>query len=140
MLRRGSALLALSIGASFIGCDEDPATGDGHAAVAGAAIYLEGERVDGTIVLTKGADLRLEVRFLDEHGDAIEGLRPGHDASLTFEPAFLATVTEVPDHSGFFFDLTVATSGGASGVLQIGYGHGGATDERTFGPIDVVIG
>ncbi|HUF11709.1 MAG TPA: hypothetical protein VMN78_01250 [Longimicrobiales bacterium] len=131
-------IIGLIACAGLIACDEP--TANGHSDVAGAAIFRDGVRQPEPLVLTKGADMRLEVRFLDEHGEPIEGLRPDHDASLTFEPAFLATVTNVSDDTGFFFDLTVATSGGASGVLRIGYGHAGATDEATFGPIDVVIG
>lgn len=124
--------------AGLIACDEP--TADGHSDVAGAAIYRDGVRQPEPLVLTKGADMRLEVRFLNEHGEPIRGLRPDHAASLTFEPSFLATVTDDSDETGFFFDLTVATSGGASGVLHIGYGHQGATNELTFGPFEVVIG
>ncbi|HUF13704.1 MAG TPA: hypothetical protein VMN78_11430 [Longimicrobiales bacterium] len=133
--------LALVLGsAAACGGDEDDPLGGGHATVSGAALYRDGVRLPEPLVLIKGADMRLEVRFLDEHGEPIDGLRPNHDASLTFDPAFLATVTNVSDDGGFFFDLTVATSGGAAGVLHIGYGHHGATDEATFGPIEVVIG
>ena len=137
-MRLRRTMMAITACAGLVACgDGDPL---GHPDIQEAAIYLDGTLVTERLVLTKGADMRLEVRFLDDDGEPIRGLRPGHTASLTFDPAFLATVTDVSDDGGFFFDLTVVTSAGASGELHIGFGHAGATDELAFGPIEVVIG
>lgn len=122
------------------GGDEDDPMGGGHSTVAGAALYSEdGAPLTEPIGLIDGETMRFEVRFLDEEGEPIGGLRPGHDAGLVFEPATLATPVADHDDTGFFFDVAVTGAVAATGEVFVGYGHAGNTDEETFGPFDVVV-
>lgn len=138
---RRNASLALSLCAlAACGGDEDPPTSNGHDTVEAAAIFTEdGTPMTEPIGIPEEGSLRLEVRFLDGDGTTIGGLRPDHDAALVFEPAGMANV--VADHgaNGFFFNVEAAAAAGTTGVVFVGYGHDGDTDESRFGPFDAVI-
>lgn len=104
-----------------------------------ASLYRAGVEQAEPLELQAGTTARIEVRFLDEFGQPLRGLRPEHAATLVFQPATLASVTEAPDTNGFFFDVNVTGAVGARGGVRIGYGEAGNPTRRTFGPFDVVV-
>lgn len=126
-------LAALTLAA----CDDDE-TGpeEGHTPES-AALFVDGVNVSDDFVLVAGAPVRVEVRFLDEHGDEITGIEDEHHTALTFTPSTLATVESV-DGQNFQKDVTGQATP-ASGSVQVGYGHGEDADELSFGPFDVTV-
>ena len=122
---------------AFAACGEDE-TGpeEGHTPET-ATLFIDGVAVTDGLILPAGEQVRVEVRFLDEHGEVITGIEDEHFASLTFTPATLATVAGVADHH-FQHDVT-AQAGAGTGSVVVGYGHDEAADELEFPAIDVTV-
>jgi len=136
ILRAAVAMLAI---AALGACSGDEITTPeqaGHATVENAALYSSAGAVIPELVLTRGQTTRVEVRFLDHDGARVTGLETEHDAALTFTPAGLATATPV---SGQKFMFDVAAQAAGSGTVAVGYGHHGATSEKSFGPFAVTV-
>ena len=132
--------MTMMMAAALTACggDEEGPIEGGHGAVADAILVDEtGAELTQPIVLTAGETMRVEVVFLDEHGAEVHGLLPGHDSSLEFTPATIATATADFD-GGFFFDVEVTGTAGDEGAVGLGYGHDGHI-EQVFGPLDVVV-
>lgn len=134
--RLAMTMMAVATLAACGGDEEGPTDTGGHATVEAAAIYdATGTELE-SVALPAGSTTRLEVRFLDHDGAPID-LPAGHNGSLIFEPATLATAVDASDDSGFLFDVTTAASAGA-GEVSVGYGHDGHIEE-TFGPFPIVV-
>ena len=122
---------------AFAACgDDETGPEEGHTPQS-AAVLINGVDVTDGLILPAGETVRVEVRFLDEHGEVITGIEDEHFASLTFTPATLATVTSVADHH-FQHDVTAQAEAG-TGSVMVGYGHDEAADELEFPPIDVTV-
>jgi hypothetical protein len=126
----------LVVAGVLAGCGSEEVTG-GHTPV-DAALFLGGVEVTGDLTLDAGQTTQVEVVFLDEHGEEIEGIEDGHFAALVFTPATLATTAYAPGRH-FLIEVTSQATPG-TGTVTIGYGHAeDDTDELTFGPINVVV-
>lgn len=138
-MRYGRVMTAVMMAGALAACggDEEGPIAGGHGTPVDAAIYRDGLPLDEPIELVTGTTTRLEVRFLDEHGEEVHGLLPSHTSELTFEPAAIADATADFDDA-FFFDVTVTGDAGDEGAVSIGYGHGDEIEE-SFGPLDVVV-
>lgn len=132
--------MALTIATTtFAACDSDEvAAPGGHGTPVDARLYADNVELTPDVELPEGQTVRIEVRFVDEHGDVIEGLEEGHYTKLVFDPTDLATPTPVSDQR-FFLDVEVLGSSGETGTVSVGYGHSEDADELTFGPFDVTI-
>jgi hypothetical protein len=91
-----------------------------------------GTDVTSGLAIEAGQTVRVEVRFYDEHDEEITGIAATHFASLTFTPATLATVADVPGEH-FQKDVTAGIETG-TGTYTVGYGHDEEADELAFGP------
>jgi hypothetical protein len=69
----------------------------------------------------------VEVRFYRSDSTRILSLDADHSTSEGAIPG-----------RKFRFEVTGRSAGGA-GTMTIGYGHGGKTDERIFGPFPVIV-
>jgi hypothetical protein len=85
---------------------------------------------------TAGQTVRVRIKFLNAAGEDLDEVEDSHFGGLTFEPASLATVVRVPDHN-YQFDVTAGGPG--SGILQVGYGHEAAADERVLPSAAVTV-
>jgi hypothetical protein len=122
--------------AALAACDSEETTGGDHTP-ADAGLFVAGVEVTAGLTLPAGQTTEVEVRFLDAHGDVIEGIEDHHFAALRFEPASLATTTYA---TGRHFVLMVtAQATAASGTVSVGYGHAEDADELEFGPIPVTV-
>ena len=137
--RRALLWAALTIAATtLIACDEDEVAGTGgHGTPVDAQLFAGTVELTPDVELPEGQTVRVEVRFLDDHGHVIEGLEEGHYTKVVFDPTTLATATQVPDQR-FFIDVDVLASDGTTGTVSVGYGHSEAADEDTF-PFAVTI-
>jgi hypothetical protein len=132
------AVLALVAAAAGCSDDETGPTG-GHSPVVAARLVVNGAEIDDgeTLTLTTGEAVEIEVRFLDEHGDVIEGIADHHYAKLNFTPAELAATADVADHH--FRKTVTAQATTGTGTLSVGYGHDADADENSFGTFDVEV-
>jgi hypothetical protein len=131
------ALTALLIALTLAACGSDePPPEEGHTP-ADAALFVAGVDVSAALILPAGETVRVEVRFLDDHGDVITGIEGEHHTKLTFTPMTLATTASV-EGLNFQKDVTAQADPGV-GTVTVGYGHDEAADELTFGPYDVTV-
>jgi hypothetical protein len=117
--------------------DNDEITGETHGAPVNARLFLNNQELTQPIPLTRNQVTRLEVRFFDASGSRITGI-DDHKTKLTFAPATIATVVDVSGQP-FQRDVTAQAAVGVTGTVSVGYGHTVAADERTFGPLNVVV-
>jgi hypothetical protein len=102
-----------------------------------AALIVDGTAAGDPILLPAGATVPVEIKFYNDAGDEITGIEDSHFGKLTFDPATLATVADVPTQH---FHKTLTVGGEATGgVVTIGYGHDEAADELSFGPFAVTV-
>ena len=125
---------AMSVGV-LAACEEEPT--NAHETVVAAAI-ADADDVEGGTYITTDSTARLEVRFLDDDGDQIDGLWPEHDATLVLAPSGMATVQPDHDETGFYF---VVTAGGEwiAGEAFVELAADGETEPRTFGPFEIEV-
>jgi hypothetical protein len=128
-----TAVFALAVAAC--GGDEAPPE-EGHHPHS-AALFIAGNEVTDPLVLPAGETVRIEIRFFDDGGDEITGIEAEHFATLTFDPATLATTQDV-DGQHFQKDVTAQGDIG-TGNYTVGYGHDEAADEESFGPFPVTV-
>jgi len=102
-----------------------------------ATLFVNGIEVSDGLIIPAGEAVTVEVRFLDHDGQVITGIEDEHHAGLTFTPATLATVTDVPGHN--FQKEVTGQSGPGAGTVTVGYGHDEAADELSFDPIPVSV-
>lgn len=104
---------------------------------ASAALVVDGTAGGDPILLVAGTAVPVEVKFYDDNGNEITNIEDGHFAKLTFAPATLATVADVPDRH--FHKTVTGQAQPGGGTVIIGYGHDTQAAELTFGPYAVSV-
>jgi hypothetical protein len=132
------SMAVLALAATATGCGDNEVEPPGHSSPVAARLVVNGVEIDdgGTLTLTTGAAVEIEVRLLDVHGDVVEGIEDDHHVKLNFDPAELATSADVVGHN---FRKTVTAQAGEGGTLSVGYGHDADASEKSFGTFYVEV-
>lgn len=133
------SVAVLALAAMGAGCGDDEVVQPGHSSPVAARLVVNGVEIDAgeTLTLAVGVPVEVEVRFLDKHGDVIDGIEDDHHAKLNFTPEDgLATSADIVGHN---FRKTVTAVGAGAGELRVGYGHDADAAEQSFGTFTVTV-
>jgi hypothetical protein len=133
--RQGLVLAALL---AIAGCEIDATRAGMHPPVESVRIRTtSGADMTEQVSLSLLDTTRLEVEFLDARGRPV-ALDDTHYIRLDWGSAAFARTDAVAE-SRFARDVSVIDPCAGPRSLRIGYGHSSAANERTFGPVPVVV-
>ena len=87
---------------------------------------------------TSGSDTELEIRLYAANGARITGYDDHFVIALAFDPATLATSTDVANRP-LWKIVTPTAPSGELGALRVSVHHAHTMTSRTFGPFEVLI-
>lgn len=139
LVRRSTLGMLLTALPALAACELDLSSRLGeHPEIVGVALVTEASEFRDLLVLEPGGPHRVTVEFLDARGRPISSLGSEHRTLLSWEPSGSASSQLVPGES-FTHEVSVARTCAPPQRAFVRYGHDSRADEKTFGPVPVMI-